>query len=143
MSLFTSILINISLITASVIIHYEVLYKLSQKLPTLTTPSRYKVLIGVFVILVTHIAEIWLFALGYYLMINIDGLGSLIGNFNQSLLDCSYFSFTNYTTLGFGDIEPSGHIRFLAGLESLTGLVLITWSASFLFIEMQKYWQQE
>ena len=143
MSLFTSIVINISLITASVIIHYEVLYKLSQRLPTLATPSRYKVLIGVFVILLSHIAEIWLFALGYYLMINIDGLGSLIGNFNQSLLDCSYFSFTNYTTLGFGDIEPSGHIRFLAGLESLTGLVLITWSASFLFIEMQKYWQQE
>ena len=29
-----------------------------------------------------------------------------------------------------------GDVRFLAGLEALTGLVLITWSASFLFIEM-------
>ena len=51
-----------------------------------------------------------------------------------------YWIFTTYSTLGFGDIEPTGHIRFLTGLESLTGLVLITWSASFLFLEMQKYW---
>jgi hypothetical protein len=28
----------------------------------------------------------------------------------------------------------------LTGVEALTGLILITWSASFLFIEMQKYW---
>lgn len=140
--LFT-IFINLVLITTSVIIHYEVLYQLAEKLPSISVPPRYRVLIGVFIILITHVAEIWLFALGYYLMINIDGLGTLVGNFDQSLLDCSYFSFTNYTTLGFGDIEPSGHIRFLTGLESLTGLVLITWSASFLFIEMQKYWPKK
>ncbi len=143
MSLVFTFIINSILITASVLIHYEVLYQLSQRLPTLSTVPRYRVLIGVFVILITHISEIWLFALGYYFMINIEGLGTLIGNIDQSLLDCSYFSFTNYTTLGFGDIEPSGHIRFLAGLESLTGLVLITWSASFLFIEMQKYWPKK
>jgi hypothetical protein len=28
----------------------------------------------------------------------------------------------------------------LTGLESLTGLVLITWTASFLYYEMQRYW---
>jgi hypothetical protein len=31
-------------------------------------------------------------------------------------------------------------LRFLVGLESLTGLVLITWSASFLFFELQRHW---
>jgi len=45
-----------------------------------------------------------------------------------------YFSYT------LGDIEPLGNIRFLAGIESLTGLVLITWTASFLYYEMQRYW---
>jgi hypothetical protein len=101
------------------------------------------VLAGVFVIIIIHVFEIWLFALAYFLMINIEGLGSLSGNFDQSLLDCSYFSFTTYTTVGFGDIEPLGYVRFLTGLESLTGLVLITWSASFLFLEMQKYWPKK
>jgi hypothetical protein len=34
-----------------------------------------------------------------------------------------------------------GAVRFLADVESLLGLVLITWSASFTFIEMQKFWR--
>jgi hypothetical protein len=45
-----------------------------------------------------------------------------------------------YTTLGIGDIEPIGEIRFLAGVEAVTGLVLITWTASFMFVQMQKFW---
>jgi len=32
-------------------------------------------------------------------------------------------------------------LDFLTGLETLTGLVLITWTASFMFIEMQKFWK--
>jgi Ion channel len=56
---------------------------------------------------------------GYYFMINSGVFGALQGNFNNTLLDCSYFSFTTYSTLGVGDVEPIGHIRFLVGLEAL------------------------
>jgi len=69
-----------------------------------------------------------------------NGWGNLAGNFDGSLMDCGYFSFTTFTTLGFGDIEPTGHLRYLTGIEALTGLVLITWTASFLYFEMQRYW---
>ena len=34
-------------------------------------------------------------------------------------MDCVYFSFTAYTTLGFGDIVPHGDLRFLAGARSV------------------------
>jgi uncharacterized membrane protein len=54
-----------------------------------------------------------------------------------------YFSFTTYSTLGVGDIEPYGNIRFVTGLESLVGLVLITWTASFLYLEMTRYWDRD
>lgn len=135
--------INLTLIVLMVFIHYEVLFQLADKLPDLKLKPRYRVLVGVFAILIAHIVEIWLFALAYFFTIQIEGFGSLTGNFNQSLLDCSYFSFTNYTTLGYGDIEPSGHIRFMTGIESLTGLLMITWSASFLFLEMQKNWRKD
>ncbi|MFW5426788.1 MAG: ion channel [Methylophagaceae bacterium] len=141
--MFYSILINSVVVACCIIIHYEFLYQLAKRLPGYNIRPRYRVLTGVFVILFAHVLEIWLFALGYFLMINVEGLGTLAGNFDQSLLDCSYFSFTSFTTVGFGDIEPLGHIRFLTGFESLTGLVLITWSASFLFLEMQKYWPKE
>jgi hypothetical protein len=68
------------------------------------------------------------------------GWGTFAGNFEGYLTDFFYFSFTTYTTLGFGDIQPIGDVRYLTGIESLTGLVLITWSASFLYLEMQNYW---
>ena len=76
--------------------------------------------------------------IGYYFMINSGVFGSLHGNFNNTLLDCTYFSFTNYSALGVSDVEPIGHIRFLVGLEALIGFVLITWTASFILVEMQK-----
>jgi len=69
-----------------------------------------------------------------------EAWGHLEGNFTGSLMDCVYFSFTTFTTLGFGDITPLGDLRYLVGIESLTGLVLITWTASFLFFEMQRFW---
>ena len=33
------------------------------------------------------------------------------------------------------------NISNLTGIEALVGLILITWSASFLFMEMGKYWR--
>jgi hypothetical protein len=50
-------------------------------------------------------------------------------------------SFVTYTTVGYGDLVAGGYLRYLTGVEALTGLILITWSASFLFIEMGKYWR--
>jgi hypothetical protein len=35
-----------------------------------------------------------------------------------------------FSTVGFGEMWPVGAVRFLCGLEALTGFVLITWSAS-------------
>lgn len=39
-------------------------------------------------------------------------------------------------------MAPQGAIRFLAGTEALTGFILITWSASFLYLEMEQYWRK-
>jgi hypothetical protein len=47
-----------------------------------------------------------------------------------------------YTTVGFGDVSPVGPIRFLAGTSALTGFVMITWSASFTFLEMERFWRR-
>jgi len=135
-----AIIANTLLISTAVVIHYESLHLLSVLIPRLSLQHRLRVIIGVFGTLIAHILEIWLFGIGYYLMINYGDFGALQGNFDGSLLDYVYFSFSTYTSLGIGDIEPLGNIRFLAGLEALTGLALITWSASFMFIEMRRFW---
>lgn len=139
--LLIAILINMAIVSAAVIIHYEMLRLLSLNITKMTIKHRLRVLSGIFGALVAHIFEIWLFAFGYFLMSKVQGLGTLQGNYDGSLIDSVYFSITTYTSLGFGDVVPLGHIRFLAGLEALTGLVLITWTASFMFIEMQKFWR--
>jgi len=134
------ILIIIATIALVVVIHYECLYRLTLLMPSIHIKYRYRLVIGIFGSLLAHIFEVIIFGFAYSFMHAQAGLGYLEGRFVISLSDCIYFSFTTYTTLGYGDIEPYGGIRFLAGVESLTGLVLITWTASFLFIEMQRYW---
>ena len=100
-------------------------------------------MIGVFGTICAHVVEVCLFGLAFYWMARLGGFGELSGNFDGSLLDSIYFSFTNYTTVGYGDIEPQGSLRFLAGIEALTGLSLITWSASFMFMEMTQFWNED
>ena len=99
----------------------------------MTDFGRYKIVLGVLGSLTAHAVEIWIFALTYYLINVYQSLGHLEGNFDGSLMDCAYFSFTVFSTLGFGDIIPKGDLRYLAGIESLTGLLLIAWTASFLY----------
>jgi len=137
------ILINSSIIAIVVVIHYEVLLLLSSGISKLTLKHRTHIVLGVFGVLIAHTIEVWIFASAYYFMNKTENLGHLEGRFDGSLLDCVYYSFTAYTTLGLGDIVPAGAIRFLSGIEALTGLVLITWSASFLFIKLQRSWPSE
>jgi|SRR6056300_344261 len=132
--------INTLLLVLAVLIHYECLYHITSYLPKSPFKPRSRILIGVLGAIFAHILEVWLFGAAYFLMHSHDSYGYLSGNFDGSLWDSIYFSFTVYTTLGFGDIEVHGPMRFLTGIESLTGLVLITWTASFLYLEMRRYW---
>ncbi|WP_199908497.1 potassium channel family protein [Polynucleobacter acidiphobus] len=139
----TTFILNALVALLAIVFHYEVLYRLNNAMPAIKhIHARYKVLIAVGVIFIAHIAEIWIFALAYYFMLQFPTLGSVIGAASDHglLLDSAYLSFVTYTTVGYGDIVVDGYLRYLTGIEALTGLILITWSASFLFIEMQKYW---
>jgi hypothetical protein len=135
-------IINTLVVVFAVVVHFEMLSRLSIIMPTLTIRYRLRVAVGIFGALVAHIIEIWLFAIAYFLLIKLEKFGSLQGIVDADLLNCAYYSFVTYTTLGFGDIIPVGDLRFLTGLESLTGLVLIAWTASFMFSEMQKILEQ-
>ena len=140
-----STIVTIFLVTLTVGFHYEALYRLSLLLPRLNMPHRFRIVIGILGALFAHALEVWLFAFAYYVLVRTALFGSFVGMSGEQLnqLDeCVYFSFVTYTTLGYGDVIATGPLRFLAGMESLTGLVLITWTASFLFIEMQQYWDQ-
>lgn len=137
------LLVYFLIVAIVVLIHYEFLYRFSKMIPHMKIRHRFRIVSGVFSAIIAHTIEVIIFAVAYYYLSKSDNWGHLSGNFNGSLTDSIYYSFTTYTTLGFGDIVPIGEIRFLTGLESLTGLVLITWTASFLYYEMQHYWDEQ
>ena len=139
----TWIVVVATLIVVSLCIgvHFEILSRCRRYLTLLSHRRRRRVLILIYIILVAHTVEIWLFAIAYYTLIELD-IGSLAGLETQSLPDYVYYSAMVYTTVGFGDVIPTGAIRFMSGMEALTGLVMITWSASYTFLEMQRDWPQ-
>ena len=137
------IALNTVVIATVVVIHYEFMYRFTLLMPRMKIRHRFRIVLGVFGALVAHAIEIWIFALSFFWMHHADGWGEFDGNFEGTLLDCVYFSFTTYTTLGFGDVVPHGELRYLTGLEALTGLLLITWTASFLYLEMTRYWDRD
>ena len=85
-----------------------------------------------------HAFEAGIYALAFRWGENL-GLGSFKPDDPLSFMDIYYFSLVNYTTLGLGDIYPSGHLRFLAGMESLGGFLLLSCSASYLFAVAQSH----
>ena len=138
--------ISVVLVAICVLLHYEVLRKLSDCLDRMQTLHRTRVLVLIFGLLATHICEIWVYALGYGLLDGVAGFGSIDKLFPPHLptgwLDYIYFSFMTYTTVGYGDLVPLGPIRFIAATEALNGWVLLGWSASFTFLEMQRFWRR-
>jgi Ion channel len=135
------VLASVLITSLCVGLHYEVLNLCNRFLSKLSHLRRRRVLLLMFIILLTHVAEIWLFGLGYLTLVRYADLGALMGLPTTELPDFVYFSAVTYATVGFGDVVPVGAIRFLAGLESLTGFVMITWSASYTFLEMQRDWR--
>lgn len=121
-------------------LHYEILSHCRRYLKKLSEHRRRRVLILILIILLAHTTEIWLFAIGYFVLLDLFSAGELAGLAIQSLADYVYYSAMVYTTVGFGDMTPIGPIRFMTGMEALLGLVMITWSASYTFLEMQRDW---
>jgi hypothetical protein len=76
----------------------------------------------VLVLMMTHAAEILVWALAY----------SLVGA-TPPEADRVYFAFVNYTTLGYGDVVPVRRWNLLGPMTALNGVLLIGWSTAVIF----------
>lgn len=117
-------------------LHYFVMSRLLAGLPHSGWPRGLQLLIGLYGVGAAHLAEAGLYAAGF-----LTGRHWGIGGFEgaddpMTIMDVYYFSLVNYTSLGLGDIYPTGHLRFIAGVESLNGFLLISCSAAFIYLLM-------
>ncbi len=87
-----------------------------------------------------HVLEIGVFAIGMRVLHFLhDGA---VFEQNERFFEPWYQSAVAYTTLG-DDMPKHTSARLLISVEALTGLILITWTASFLFLVMQRTWDAE
>jgi hypothetical protein len=136
------VLATAATVALAVLVHYEGLAGLSAWLARGQSHRRRKVLLGVYGVVLLHVVEIWLFGGAIWTLLQFSGTGAILGNSQAPFLDAIYLSAVTFSTVGFGDLAPDGPIRFLSGTEALTGFILITWSASFLYLEMEQYWRK-
>jgi hypothetical protein len=137
------VLATLAAVGACVLVHYEGLSLMSRRLLRRHDANpRRKVVLGVLGVLTLHVAELWLFGVTFWGLDRIPGTGHVVGADPLGLLDAVYLATMSYTTVGFGDVSPVGALRLLAGTCALTGFVMLTWSASFLFLEMERFWRR-
>jgi voltage-gated potassium channel len=116
-----------------VLIHW--LARLRQVLESPSAPRRVWLLLRVFLwIVLLHLIQVGLWAVVYWLAHEVPTLETAV-----------YFSLVTYTTIGFGDVVLGPGWRVLAGIEGLTGVLLIGWSTAFVFAivhRMYEHWKQ-
>ncbi len=82
----------------------------------------------------SHLLQVFLFAFLYFVFIKFFGSELIfVDGSNYSLINLTYFSANVYTTLGMGDIVPSGMLKIIVTVESIFGLMMIAFSASAVF----------
>ena len=135
-----TLLISLVLVAATIAVHYETLRYTSLRIPHLKIAPRLRIIIILVAALASHMVHALLYALAYQGLEAIGGFGSLGGPRGHEFEDAFYFSITSYTTLGIGDLYPTGALRIISGVEALNGLVMVGWSASMTYLYMEKFW---
>lgn len=139
--------VSLAMALVCVLIHYEGLNLLERivRLERHWLRARLRLAGVMACVVLLHSAEIWIFAALYLGMENFPALGSLqwaqgYPSERSVFLDKLYYSAVVYTSLGFGDLVPTGALRIVSTTETLLGLLLIAWSASFTYLLMQRLW---
>jgi voltage-gated potassium channel len=116
-----------------VLIHW--LARVRQILESPSAPRRFVLLLRVFLwIVLLHLIQVGLWAVVFW---QVQALPTV-----ETAL---YFSLVTYTTIGYGDVVLGPGWRVLAGIEGLTGILLIGWSTAFVFTvvnRMYEHWRR-
>ncbi|MBU2978568.1 ion channel [Alteromonas sp. C1M14] len=123
-------LISIVTLVFGVFLHLVNISYLAEKIMVKTSKQMVVTPCVVLIAVISQIIIAGLFMCSYLLGISLG-----LGGFKElsTVTDIFYFSLTTITTLGLGSVEPTGHLRMLAGVESATGFLLISCSAQKVF----------
>jgi hypothetical protein len=127
-----------------VLLHYEGLFRMERRFRAGSSKAgRRQMLFAILGVLALHMAQIWIFGAAWWALLHFPDAGSISGAAHLQWHGALFLSALAFTSLGFDAWVPVGAIRILAGVEALTGLVLVAWSASFAFLQMHRHWKPE
>ncbi len=135
-----SVILSVLLIACTIVIHYETLRMTSQGATELNIRPRTRLWLMLTAAIASHVVHVILYAIGFVLIEHVFEVATLEGPHSGVFNDAFYFAITSYTTLGIGDLYPTGEARLLSGICALNGLVMVTWTASVTYLYMERYW---
>lgn len=130
--------VTIALVVICVVLHSAVLKLLDTHVAQRSWDVWTKVTVGLLVAIMAHTVEVGAFAVSYCTLSRLEKYGRIAGDISHALQDYFYYSIATYSTLGYGDLVPEGPLRVMSGVEALLGLVLVAWTASYLFLVVHK-----
>ena len=133
MQMLATILIAVAALTGTTAFHYEVMTFLDGALRARTRSIRPILPLILMIVVVAHLIEIGFYTAIFALAAGPLGLGAFHGVPTMGAIEYFYFSAQTYSTVGYGDIVPTGDLRILAGVAPLNGLLLLAWSGAFLY----------
>jgi hypothetical protein len=114
------------------------LHRLSRQRHLIESPvllRRMILLLRIFLWVISlHLLQVGVWAIGFWCSGQLPHLETAL-----------YFSLVTFTTIGYGDVVLTGGWRLPAGLEGLTGILLIGWSTATVFSvvnSMYDYWRR-
>lgn len=135
------------LIAATVFAHYETMLMVSDKVMPWAQKRFHKhriiTALVISMLMLGHIAEIWLFAFAYMAMNSLGDFGAIAGGFDHSLNSYLTFSTVRYTSVGDPVWHAQGAIASVSATETLAGLMMIGWSTSFTILKMEQLWRDQ
>lgn len=138
--MFLPVLIAIGAVLACVALHLGVLTALWRyAMPELKPLHQAAVGVMVLLCVVAHLVEILVFAAAIIAIASVDE-DAIHKDPSWAHFEAFFHSAVTYTSLG-GATPVSRPLRVLTAIEALTGLILITWTASYLFLVMQRSWE--
>lgn len=133
-------LAGLAVVAMFAVLHFEGLSALHRWcFVSSSSPPRRGVVIAVLGVTLLHMVQIVGWGLLFWVAAQWPAAGVIDEEQVATLLDAIYVSGLNYSTLGLGgDLEPAGALRVLVAMESLVGLLMITWSASFTYFHLSR-----
>ena len=127
--------LGFTLFAASLYLHLWMLRGAKAVSPPGMGPRYLRLLAGSSIVLTSHLLIAAIFAGGMYLA-TVWNIGSLEKDVIGGWADYYYFALITISIVGLGDILPGGHMRLLSGIAALTGFMLISCTAQYVYKTM-------